>query len=152
MAILCVVLTSEFPRVIIIDEPNSFLHPSAARKLIEILRRDFSEHQYVISTHSSEIIRTANPDTLSLIRWEKPRSVIEQLNASEIGEVQKCLIEIGAKLSDVFGADEILWVEGNTDEECYRLILGSMVNTPALGISIALEKLDPPTEPPPSTD
>jgi AAA15 family ATPase/GTPase len=38
LAILYVVLTSDSPRIIIIDEPNSFLHPGAARKLIEILK------------------------------------------------------------------------------------------------------------------
>ena len=39
LAILYVVLTSDTPQVIVIDEPQSFLHPGAARKLIEILKR-----------------------------------------------------------------------------------------------------------------
>lgn len=37
LAILYVVLTSQYPRTIIIDEPQSFLHPGAAKKLVEIL-------------------------------------------------------------------------------------------------------------------
>ncbi len=140
LAILYVVINANFPTTILIDEPNSFLHPGAARKLIEILRRDFSGHQYIVSTHSVEIIRTANPETLTLIRWEKPRSVLEQFKAEEITDVQRCLVEVGAKLSDVFGADEILWVEGYTEEECYRLILDALVKEPVLGISIVAVK------------
>lgn len=135
LAILYVALNSEFPMMIIIDEPNSFLHPGAARKLIEILN-GFDQHQYIVSTHSAEIIRAANPNTLTLIRWKKPQSVLEQLDVGQIAEVQKCLVEVGAKLSDVFGADNILWVEGQTEEECYKLLISRLLKRPMLGTSI----------------
>jgi len=36
---LYVVMTSVHPQVIIIDEPQNFLHPGAVRKLIEVLKR-----------------------------------------------------------------------------------------------------------------
>jgi predicted ATPase len=136
LAILYVALTSQFSTTILIDEPNSFLHPSAARKLIEILQKNFSQHQYIVTTHSPEIIRAANAGTLTLIKWEKPQSVIEQLNAKEVRDAQKCLTEVGARLSDVFGADEILWVEGQTEEECFRLILNQLGKLPVLGLSV----------------
>jgi predicted ATP-dependent endonuclease of OLD family len=55
LAILYIVVTSREPRTIIIDEPNSFLHPGAAKKLIQILNK-FPQHQYFISTHSPEIL------------------------------------------------------------------------------------------------
>lgn len=60
LSILFVILTAQFPRVIIIDEPQSFLHPGAAKKLIEIFKElgkngRFPEHQYIISTHSPTI-------------------------------------------------------------------------------------------------
>jgi len=119
---LYVVLTSEYPRTIIIDEPNTFLHPGAARKLIEILK-EFPQHQYIVSTHSPEILKAADPDSLTLIRWDKPQSKIEQLDPKEVKDTKKCLVEVGAKLSDVFGADNILWVEGETEEQCFPLIL-----------------------------
>ena len=38
-------------------------------------------------------------------------------NAREILE------EIGSRLSDVFGADAVIWVEGPTEEECFPLLL-----------------------------
>src|SRR5204862_1210440 len=54
IAILYVAVNSNAPRTIVIDEPNSFLHPGAARKLIEILKSDpLNQHQYIIATHSS---------------------------------------------------------------------------------------------------
>src|SRR5262249_24204545 len=37
--------------------------------------------------------------------------------------VQEALSEVGARLSDVFGADAIIWVEGPTEEVCFPLFL-----------------------------
>jgi hypothetical protein len=37
LAILYVVVASDFPLVVLIDEPQSFLHPGASRKLIDVL-------------------------------------------------------------------------------------------------------------------
>jgi predicted ATPase len=44
LAILYVVMTSNHPQTIIIDEPQSFLHPGAVKKLIEVLKQ-YPQHQ-----------------------------------------------------------------------------------------------------------
>ena len=136
LSLLYVVLTSKYSQTILIDEPSSFLHPAAARKLIEILK-EFPQHQYIIATHSSEILRAASPATMVLIRWQRPQSVIELVDAGKLDGIRKCLIEVGAKLSDVFGADRILWVEGDTEEECFALLLAghrTSVGTNIVGV------------------
>ena len=46
LAILYIVVASKYPRTIIIDEPQSFLHPGAAKKLIDVLKL-FPQHQYI---------------------------------------------------------------------------------------------------------
>jgi energy-coupling factor transporter ATP-binding protein EcfA2 len=51
LAMLYVLVTSDSPRVILIDEPQSFLHPSAIRKLLETFAAH-PMHQYIITTHS----------------------------------------------------------------------------------------------------
>jgi len=122
LAILYVIITSQEPQIIIIDEPQSFLHPGAAKKLIEIFK-EFSQHQYFISTHSAEIIGVANPSTIVKLRYEDGETKTSIMNARDIRE-QRCLLaELGVSLSDVFGADTILWVEGPTEELCFPLIL-----------------------------
>jgi hypothetical protein len=55
IAILTAVLTRT-DAVIVIDEINSFLHPAAAKALIRILKAEHGDHQYIISTHSAEVI------------------------------------------------------------------------------------------------
>jgi NACalpha-BTF3-like transcription factor len=125
LAILYVVITSKDPQIIIIDEPQSFLHPGAAKKLIEILKK-FSQHQYFIATHSAEIIAAANPSTIVKLLYENGETQASTMNARDIREQRSLLAELGVSLSDVFGADNILWVEGPTEELCFPLILSKL--------------------------
>jgi predicted ATPase len=49
LSILYVAIFDTAPRLIVIDEPNSFLHPGAAKQLIRVLKR-FPQHQFIVST------------------------------------------------------------------------------------------------------
>jgi len=125
LAILYAVLASPEPRPIIIDEPQSYLHPGAVKKLIEILK-EFPQHQYFIATHSAEIISTANPSTIVKLRFEDGETKASMMNSQDIKEQRSLLAELGVSLSDVFGADSILWVEGQTEELCFPLVLDKL--------------------------
>jgi energy-coupling factor transporter ATP-binding protein EcfA2 len=134
LAILYVVMTSDRPQVIIIDEPQSFLHPGAARKLMEFLK--LSPHQFIIATHSATIIATANPETITLARFEKGETTLEQLDAKLEKGIRSIMAELGIRLSDVFGADNILWVEGRTEEECFPIIVETILRRRMMGTVI----------------
>jgi len=121
MAMLYVVINSTYPQVVIIDEPQSFLHPGAIRKLFNILKQ--YDHQYIITTHSPIVISAANPDTLLLLRKENYQSYVTVINQQEKAQMNQVLRSVGASLSDVFGADDVLWVEGETEQECFPLII-----------------------------
>jgi predicted ATPase len=121
LAIVYVVISSSRPSVIVIDEPQSFLHPGAARKLIDVLK-DHPQHQYIIATHSPSIISVADTATITLARLTNGETVLEQLDAKDARAQRALLADLGARLSDVFGSDKILWVEGLTEEICYKRI------------------------------
>ncbi len=135
LAILYVVMTSERPQTIIIDEPQSFLHPGAARKLIEFLK-DYSQHQYIIATHSATIISAANPKTITLARLEGSETSLVQLDAVTEKGIAATLTDLGVRLSGTFGADNILWVEGATEEKCFRLIVEKLLDMRLMGTEI----------------
>lgn len=65
LAILYVVMTADHPRVVIVDEPQSFLHPGAVRKLVEVLGR-YPQHQYLLASHSPTVIMASDPATLTV--------------------------------------------------------------------------------------
>jgi len=135
LAILYVVINSPEARTIIIDEPQSFLHPGAAKKLIEILKQ-FPQHQYFIATHSPTIINAANPSKIIMLKYEDCETKVSAINAKEAREQRSLLAEVGVSLSDVFGADNILWVEGPTEQICFPLILEKLAEKSLLGTTI----------------
>jgi hypothetical protein len=118
------------------------LNPGAARKLIEILK-GYDKNQYIISTHSPEIIAAADPDTIHLVRWEDGESKVECLDRKSIKDQRRILSEVGVRLSDVFGADRVVWVEGETEQECFPLIARKHLPDAALGTAfIAMVGVD----------
>jgi predicted ATPase len=136
LAILYVVFTSErHPRVIVIDEPQSFLHPGAVRKLIDILKQN-SEHQYIISTNTPSVITAADLSTVTLVKQTGAQSTIESLDVNKTENQLLWLDEVGARLSDVFGLDRVLWVEGKTEELCFRRIVEKLMQHPLMGVAI----------------
>jgi hypothetical protein len=58
------------------------------------------------------------------------------INVGETAELRLFLSEIGARLSDVFGADRLLWVEGRTEEICFRSIVEKILKMELLGTEI----------------
>jgi predicted ATPase len=132
LTILCVVMTVK-SGVIVIDEPNSFLHPGAAKKLIQILKQ-YDQHQYVLATHSAELISTAKPEIIHLVRWEGGESKVERVDARNVDHLRYILIEVGVSFSDLFGYDRVIWVEGPTEEICFPVILEKLLHRAELGL------------------
>lgn len=135
LAILYVVLTADKPQTIIIDEPQSFLNPGAVRKLLEILKR-YTQHQFIITTHSPEVVSVVIPKTLFLLHKMEAETRIKQLDSTKTQDQKVLLLEVGARLGDVFGADNILWVEGATEEASFPLIVENILQKPLRGTKI----------------
>jgi energy-coupling factor transporter ATP-binding protein EcfA2 len=133
LAILYVIVTSDDPQLICIDEPQSFLHPGAFRKLFEIIRA-YPQHQYIVTTHSPSAL--LNSDRVFIAKREAQETKIIRVPAASQESSRDFLLEVGARLSDVFGADSVLWVEGKTEENCFPIILREVANRPLAGVQI----------------
>lgn len=125
LAIVYVAYQTADSRVILIDEPQSFLHPGAARKLIEVLKH-FSQHQYIISTHSAGVIAAADAEEIMILQNEAGTARIEVASTSDNLAMKSFLSMLGARLSDVFGMDRIIWVEGPTEEKALPLLANKL--------------------------
>lgn len=148
LAMLYVLVSSEYPQIIIIDEPQSFLHPGAVRKLFEIFGVH-AQHQYIIATHLPNVVAAAEPVQIILVRKQRGQeSTLREIDKDDTEELRLTLHEVGARLGDVFGADYILWVEGPTERDCFPLILKKLRPTrlrgtefvPVLSVDEALGK------------
>lgn len=122
LAILYLAIASKVPRTIVIDEPSSFLHPSATRELLEVLRGE-GRHQYILSTHAPEVISAAEPKTITVLKWDGNESIATTYKGADLASTRIALREVGARLSDVFGLDRVVWVEGATEAACFPAIV-----------------------------
>ena len=125
LAILYVLCTAYTPYVILVDEPQSFLHPDAIRKLMSVMAQ-FPQHQYVLTTHSPAIISACSPSTIYLLKLEGPRSVALAVDPADHEALKAVLAEVGARMSDVFGAEQVIWLEGRTEELAFPAILDKL--------------------------
>lgn len=136
IAILTVAMTFE-QAILVIDEINTFLHPAAAKALVRILRTEYSAHQYIITTHSPDVLSSANPPTVNLVRKKDFSSVIEQVNLQKVDDLRDLANEIGVSMTDVFAAERIIWVEGPTEEICFPYIYKQRVGELPSGIVVS---------------
>jgi hypothetical protein len=73
---------------------------------------------------------------LHLIEWDKTASAFRTLDRKNLDDQRRLLAELGLNLSDVFGADKVLWVEGPTEERCFPVILDHLnCSSPAISIA-----------------
>lgn len=134
LAILYVVVTSYESKTIIIDEPQSFLHPASGVKLVEILKR-YPQHQFLLATHSPSIIAAAKPtNILNLCYGQETK--LEVFGLHKATSFNSFLSSAGLHLQDVFGADRILWVEGPTEQQAFPEIIDILTDIQLMGTAI----------------
>lgn len=121
LAILTVAMVME-EAVIAIDEISSFLHPAAAKALVRILESHYPHHQYIISTHSSEVITACSPSSVHLITKTDFSSSVTALDVENIQHLRAITSELGVTMTDVFASDRVIWVEGPTEEKAFPYI------------------------------
>lgn len=107
--------------LLILEEPELFLHPHAKRMLSDILT-DFiknngknTENQIIITTHSEEFIHNVDIENINVIRKTKEGTKKSRINKSNYGdgkELQKLKIELQHKNTEMFFAEKVILVEG----------------------------------------
>lgn len=96
--------------VVILDEPDVYMHPDLQRRLLKLLRGRFS--QFIVATHSVEILADVDPDEVLMIDRSKSTSGF----AGSLPAVQNLVDKIGGahnlQLTRLWAAKKCLMVEG----------------------------------------
>ncbi|RAJ16372.1 AAA family ATPase [Olleya aquimaris] len=110
--------------VYLIEEPETFLHPSAQEDLLNALKELSEENQIVITTHSPVFAGATNPESVILCKKDGQTVYEYATEATKEDFVFKIIDELGIKpsfnLRDSF--EKILFVEGKDDAIAYKLI------------------------------
>jgi len=135
LAMLYVVLTAHTPRIILLEEPNSYLHPRALRDLLSIVAEAGSMHQFFITTHSSDVLRSVPSHTVTLLEHNGVKTSARQTMQKDLSDFHTGLLDLGIRLTDLHGCDRVLWVEGETEEAIFPKILAHFFKEIAQGIA-----------------
>ena len=123
IAMLYVALTAQHPKTILLEEPNSYLHPRALRELLAILAESGVKHQYFITTHSSDVLRSVRATTVTQLEYDGTSSSHKQVKGDHVGDLKAGLMNMGIRLSDLHGCDRVIWVEGQTEEAVFPMLI-----------------------------
>ena len=112
--------------IIAIEEPETCLHYGAQRRFRATLDRlcDEYQKQLIISTHSSIFLEGWKD--VRLFRVQINNGVTNVLQVKDREQSANIAIELGIRPSDAFVADGIIWVEGPSDIEIYKVLLSRM--------------------------
>lgn len=130
LALATSVLSAESTRRILIDEPQAYLHPHAERSLLALLG-EHPEHQYVIATHSHQLLASRPLRHARLVTMDEAGT---RISDPESGEA--VLSELGVTAADLWAHDRVLWVEGPSEVAIFEVLAGGEAETEAAGLQI----------------
>lgn len=103
--------------IILIEEPEMFLHPQMQRSLYRTLRRLSESNQVIYTTHSPHLISIPEYEEVLLVRKGKDGTNVTR-SRLPINSVRKEKLrkELDPERSELFFASRLLLVEGDTEK------------------------------------
>jgi len=80
--------------VVLIDEVDLHLHPGWQQHILTDLMRTFPKVQFIVSTHSPQVITSVKPESLRVIDWQKQHPQLLPVDFSEGAEAQQVLLDV----------------------------------------------------------
>jgi len=97
-----------------IEEPEMHLHPILVHKVCNIIKKLSVTNQIFVATHSPILLDRCDPADVWLVRMEGKESKITRVEGGN--ELANLLRDLEKSLSDVFFADGLLMVDGETEK------------------------------------
>lgn len=117
LALSTAIAEADRPRLFLMDEPQAYLHPHAESSLMRLLERH-PEHQYVIATHSHQLLKSRPLHHARLLTLREGETRVHLPT-----EPHAILEELGVTAADLWLTDRLLWVEGPSEVEIVKSIL-----------------------------
>ena len=99
IALATLLLQSQMPEVIIIDEPELGLHPAAINKLAELVRQASRRSQIILSTQSTNLVNCFEVDDIIVVDRADHQSIFRHLEREEL---EKWMDDYELSLSDLW--------------------------------------------------
>jgi len=104
--------------ILLIEEPEVYLHPDFQRKMFAALRGIASDNQVIYTTHSPIMIGELwADDSVRLVTLKEGQTIVETVN------IESVISELGIRYEDVLNPNLIAFVEGKTDAEFFEFLI-----------------------------
>ena len=126
--------------IVLIDEVELHLHPSWQQRVLTDLTRTFPNAQFVVSTHSPQVLTTVRPEHIVELSYESSRIVASSVPEPTFGAEAGYVLDTVMRVAERPPGNEFV-----TDLDKYRqlVIVGLGESEPALNIRRKLEELSP---------
>lgn len=127
-------IESEKPKMLLVEEPESFLHPPAVRLAREALYKiaELDNWQVMITTHSPIFIDVSKPHT-TIIRVEKNEGAtkIFSTEKAQFSDKERERLQMirncHPTINEFFFANKVILVEGDTEQVTFSQVKEEMV-------------------------
>jgi AAA domain, putative AbiEii toxin, Type IV TA system len=128
---LTVGLMEDSPFTLVVEEPETNLHPAAQRALLGLLQGWATDRQVIAATHSPVMLDwSPGGDRLWLVTRDQGTSQVAPVNQDPL----PLLRSLGVRLSDVLSADRVLVVEGSSDEDVLAAWFPELLRNPRVAV------------------
>ncbi|MFZ3064094.1 MAG: ATP-binding protein [Nitrospirota bacterium] len=129
--------------IVFFDEPELHLHPELSYKLIQTLKSIGQRNQFVLCTHSPDIITASLDNSVVFIAPFKAEGVNQAIPVREDDETNEALKRLGQSIGIIALGKKLVLIEGavsSLDKQTYGAILRdrfpSLVLVPSGGKSV----------------
>lgn len=105
------------PGLTLIDEVDLHLHPSWQQRVVDLLRAAFGSMQFVLTTHSPQVLSTVHLDSVRIVKHVDDNSYIERPTFQTRG------VESADVLAAIMGVDPVPLVEEAEELRRFRKLI-----------------------------
>lgn len=112
--------------IVFFDEPELHLHPELSYKLLQALRSIGSNNQFILSTHSPDIITASLDNSVIFIATPNVQEQNQAIVVREDDETNQALKSLGQSIGIIALGKKIVLIEGtqtSLDKQTYGMII-----------------------------